>query len=226
VTDALTPIADPLAEIFRRAAPVDDHEIRAAELRAEREHRARRLKFSGIGAVLAEAGRRAVLAGDERPTHALLTVRSWYARATDDRAPGTSVLILAGPMGTGKTIAAAWVLARETGIYVTVERFLRLYSARTRESEGELERLRRARFVVLDELGTERDPETFRAAFHWLIDGRQARRKLTLIMGNLSADQVRARLRDGTYDERTADRLRAIARFATTSGESLRTGAR
>lgn len=216
-----------IAEIIAAARPrLDAGDLLAAESRAERNDRSQRLRISGIGDVLAEEGRRAIVRGEERPTDALLTVRSWYARALDPAVRGPTVLILAGPMGTGKTLAASWVLARQSGLYVPVERFLRYYQGRGREHESELDRIRAARFVVLDELGTERDPDVFRAAFHWLIDGRQSRRKLTLIMGNLSADQIRARLRDGTYDERTADRLRTIARLATTSGESMRGGAR
>lgn len=213
-------------------APVaSDDEIRAYETRQQRETWRERLAGSGIDG-LREEDREAILADNLAPTKALVTVRQWLTAAMRTPDPGVNMLVLIGPMGLGKTLAAGWAISRHSGLYATVETYLRDYQRWLRDSSREdgtsqhMWRYKRAHLVVLDELGTEGDAALMTRAFERLIDSRQSRRReLTLILGNLSREDFVQRVRSGVYGARTYDRMRRDARVVEVTGESMRKGA-
>jgi hypothetical protein len=128
--------------------------------------------------------------------------------------PGRNVLVLAGTTGLGKTLAAAWVISREGGLYVKIDELMRDYARWERDmsqadaTTNAWRRYQRAHLVVLDEVGRERRPDLARDAFYKLVDERQSRRRhLTIILTNLSAEDFKERLRAGVYDQRSYSRL-------------------
>ena len=208
-----------------------DDEIAAYEARQLRETWRERLDGSGIDG-LRHYDREAILADRLEPTKALTTVRAWIAGAMRTPDPGVNTLVLVGGMGLGKTVAAGWAISRHSGLYATVETYLRDFArwlrdqSREDSSAQQLWRYKRAHLVVLDELGTENDPALMRRAFERLIDQRQSRRReLTLILGNMSRDEFITRLKGGVYGLRTYDRMKRDARVVECTGESMRRGA-
>lgn len=148
---------------------------------------------------------------DVDETVALVSTRAWLISATDRDAPGPSVLVLAGPEGTGKTFAGSWVIAREMGLYRDVGQFVYAYrrgrAVRARRDERhELRMWRRARVFVLAGLGHEDDHDAMRDGLSRLLSDRSVRETLTLVLTELSP----AALREHAllhYDAPTIERL-------------------
>lgn len=221
-----------LASAIAKAAEVctaTDDEIAAMESRLESEAQRDRLAASGISRVLRASDKHAVLTNSLADTEALRKVKNWLALATRTPKPGRNVLVLCGDPGLGKTVAAAWALSKRGGIYVKIDEYLRDYDRWQRdrsfqdESSTILRRYKRAHLVVLDELGRERNGDLARDAIYDLIDSRQTRRReLTLIITNLSADDMNERLGRGVYDDRTNDRLARDGWVTGVAGASMR----
>jgi len=152
---------------------------------------------------------RAVLTAGADKTPAVLAVLRWLEGSR-------SFLLLAGGTGTGKTIAACHALERG-GVFeraVSAGR-LGLYGD---EDVARMRALRRARVLVLDDLGAEFAGDVWRAQFDELVDERYGDRLRTVITTNLSPDAVRER-----YGARVADRIRHDGQVVTCGAESLRT---
>lgn len=228
-TKGLAKLSSELERLIREGArnAVTDDELAAFEARSQRDARRERLGRSEL--VLRPEARRLILADQLLPTSALHTTRAWLAAATRPSQPGPHWLLLCGGMGNGKTTAAAWALSRQEGRFATVETFLRDYR-RYLDDRGPVDRTQELRdrygnggLLVLDELGTESDSVLMRSALHWLAEHRHTRRRhLTIVLTNLSKDDVFQRFRVGVYDMRTADRLRGCAMFASVDQASLR----
>lgn len=205
-----------------------DEEIRAYEARMAREMWRDRLDASGIDGLKRE-DRAAILNDTLQPKPALDTVRRWLAGAMRTVDPGVPTLVLCGGMGTGKTVAAAWAISRNSGLYATTETFLRDFERWQKDRSYDDKtspmwaRYKRSHLVVLDELGTEHDAALMTRAFERLIDSRQSRRReLTLVITNLSRADFIGRVQSGVYGARTLDRLRAQSRVVEIKGESMR----
>lgn len=218
-------------EAAQAAATASPEDIRAMELRLAHEGRKERIGGSGIKSVLCAEDRRRILADTLEPTQALRETQDWLALAMRPKDPGPNTLVLCGHPGTGKTVAAGWAISMMGGRYVTTEEYLRAYSRWTRDltrdesNAREIERYEGRGLIVLDELGAERDAATMRDALHRLVDRRQTRRgQLTLIITNLTRNTLRARMRDGTYDPRTYDRMQRNAHVVGVRGGSMRQG--
>lgn len=191
----------------------------------------RRLTHSGIE--LDDDAKIAILMDRCRDEKPLQRIKAWYA-ARHPKEPGAVPngppwVFLCGPRGIGKSTAAGWVLARQWGTACTMTMLLADFTAwkRCRPDErygSQFERYKRAGVLVLDEVGTERDrdAELAREAMFALINGRQSRRTDTIVLTNLSKDMMADRIRSGTYDERSHDRLRGMALVMGFDGESLR----
>lgn len=206
-----------------KGAPTEA-ELRATErkrkARDEVDERRERLRASGIaeGAVLGPGDVERVTTGKGlEPKPALQLVRGWVeARA---RRPW---LIAVGGTGIGKTVAAGWLLTRSSGTrYLAMSELVRMHAPLTRalapatidEAEARLRRVVMAPVLVIDELA--KDPGE-REAMHWLVEHRQGLGDaLTLVLGNVSAAELRERLAGRgdprwRYDPRTASRLQAL----------------
>ena len=146
---------------------------------------------------------------DERQP-AITFVKSWGVEAN-------SALVLSGPIGSGKTTAAAWwAMHRRPST-----RFLRAaeFATMSRYDAEARQRWADARALVLDDLGTEYlDAKgSFLVDLDELVDRFYAHRRPLLITTNCTRDEFRRR-----YGERVYDRLRECGAWKSASGESLR----
>lgn len=209
------------------------------------------LEASGIHASTRDEDRERLLAGKLEPIAALRATQMWLVNAqprcacpgheerratrceladcAGRRDPGRNVLALCGPTGLGKTLAAAWAITREGGLYVKVDELIRDYARWERDrtamdaTSNVWRRYQRSHLVVLDEVGRERDADLARDAFYKLVDERQSRRKqLTIIITNLSKTDFQTRLKGGAYDARTYSRLARDAWVVDLSGRDRR----
>lgn len=205
----LLPFAPPPGLLNEAQAKARDQK-RALE--AGRESRLANIQRSGIGKHLGPGDTDRVCLERVNPTDALRLIQSWAEKDTPRR-----WMMLSGTVGIGKTVAAAWLLARDGGRYVTMTDLVRMFAPILRglapqtqdDALARLDALAGARTLVLDELGRDGlSPEVAREALHWLVEARQgAKRGRTLVLSNLSASEIRSRFKDGTYDPRTSSRL-------------------
>ncbi len=238
IAEALGPS---LAEVIAKTAEIaaaSDEVIAAMEARLNREARAERLVRSGVTdpGPLPDEDRRMILAESCKSTRALDAVQRWLPRALETVDPDKNILILAGPRGTGKTVAAAWAIARMGGRYVTLDEYLRDYSRWQRDRDRgredgtarELQRYDAGGLLVIDELRGELDrwlAEAERPGWHRLVDRRQSRRRhLTIGITNLSRAAFIADMQNGALDPRTYDRMKRSAYIVGIEGESMREG--
>ena len=190
---------------------------RRSKLVGGRDIRLERIRRSGIGAHLGPGDAGRIVRDQVSDTPAMRLVSQW---ADPQRDVARRWLMLTGTVGVGKTMAAAWLLARDGGRYVTMTDLVRMYSPILRglapqtqdDALARLDALARSQTLVLDELGRDGlSPEVAREALHWLVEARHgARRGRTLVLSNISAADLRRRFSDGTYDARTESRLRPL----------------
>lgn len=194
---------------------VSDEEFRRWEARQGERDRRDRLEASAISQRLDERGMSAILTDQARDTKALRMVRAWVASSRP-------ALVLLGDPGRGKTVAAAWALARVAGRYVTEQQLCEMRKGewRTRKS---YETHLCTELLVIDELGRERDADLALQVMLDVIDARQRLPRRTLLLGNAEKELLIER-----YDRASLDRLGldsdeagiAIVRYLR--GESLR----
>jgi DNA-binding protein Fis len=222
-------VLDPL-----RARLLNDDESAARRHRLDMGEWPKRLERSGIE--LDDDAHDAIVNDRCRPEAPLVRVERWFAkrhpnplRRFDADPTVPPWIFLCGPRGVGKSTAAGWVLARLGGIACTMSMLLGDFNAWKRARPDErytcaFDRYKRANVLVLDEIGMERDrdADNAREAFFALVNGRQSRKLDTLVLTNLSKPMLVERIRSGTYDERSHDRLRALAVVLGFEGESLR----
>lgn len=214
-----------LAEAAAKSAPSREDAEAASRHELSRQ-RADRLdpehEFSA-GAAILSSDREAIVRGTLTTTHALRVVQAWhglYAGAGDSlaaRPEFVPFLTLYGPTGRGKTVAAAWLLATEGGLYVSVaELCKRVTSSHWRDTPW-ADRVLRSRVVVLDDVGTEQDDG--RAAMFEFVNRRQGlTRAMTLITSNLTGREDFLQ----RYEERTVRRLEHVGRLVLCKGPDLR----
>lgn len=188
---------------------------REAEARMLADERDRRRNHAGIPRRF-----RTILDGELEHTEALRVARGFLAD------PGAWLLVLAGPPGVGKTVAAAWFLD-EPSATNGGRRFLPALEVARRGIYGEdatfWNEARGAGRLVIDDLGTEPlDAKGYAFAnLAALLAHRHANEAKTLITSNLTLDAFRARYlaEDGG---RLADRFREGGTFYELRGESRR----
>lgn len=221
-----------LAESAAASAPTREQAEAAAradaagELARLREERLDPAREFSAGAVILPADRAAIVRGTLRETHALRMVRAWHALYREAIGPGPrrawpAFLTLYGPRGRGKTLAGAWLLATEGGLYVSADELVRRASSTHWRDTEWVARVLAARVVVLDDVGTE--GADARAPMFDFVNRRQGlARALTLITSNLAgrADFV------GRYDDRVVERLEHAGRMVAVQGDDLRGGRR
>lgn len=128
-----------------------------------------------------------------------------------------NVLVLSGPAGCGKTVAAAWW--GWTSKYSP--RFLRStsFAAASRYDSEKRDQWLGARALVLDDLGAEYADSkgNYLVDLDELVDVFYGDKKPLLITTNASAEEFKSR-----YGQRIADRVRECGTFASIAGGSLR----
>lgn len=211
-----TSIDDELQRVLDRGAELlasEEDMERFSAKQAERDRRDR-LETSGISEHLDLRGADAIGRDAPERSRSLDLVRTWLVSTRP-------MLMLLGEPGQGKTVAAAWALARMSGRYVREQDLCEMRANwRTRR---EYRSHVRCELLVLDELGTERDPVGAADTFQDVVDNRQRSPRRTLLLGNLD----RTKLVE-IYDKRTLDRLglesddHGIAVIRSLKGPSMR----
>jgi DNA replication protein DnaC len=189
--------------------PKSDEEIQRYEARVHRESRRANLRSSGITSHLAEGDESLVLDGTAKQTESLRLVRRWMALWQSGGAPWVWI---GGPVGVGKTIAAAHALAELGGRYVSFLDVIRIYRERersVRSAAAAWARLGGQYLVVLDEVGLEEkgQAEHARVALHEFVEQRRRRSTPTIALTNKRSEAIRARFAAAYYDKRTMSRL-------------------
>lgn len=144
------------------------------------------------------AGERSLQAAQTpRETEALQATRDWWM--------GESwLLLLHGAVGTGKTVAASWLLSEAVRCQFSVE-FRKVGSLmRVGNWEGgpaELERLKRVAVLVLDDAGAESLTDHGRGLLVELLDARyEAIGSRTVMTSNLPREQLASRFGQRIWD--------------------------
>lgn len=195
----------PIIEALKRSipGPASDAEIarydgaQFAQLAKARRARRDEILEREMPGELDDIGRRTAVC-EMRP-HPLSTdlILSWASRSAAEGAEGavTPALCVVGERGVGKTVAAAWWIADTDGRYVLSTELVRLWLTHWGPDREKWESLKRARVLVVDEVGGERHkPEDVRGMFEELINARQGSKTRTLILGNITRTQWEARL--------------------------------
>lgn len=175
------------------------YEIRAFEhrqhedaMRARRARRAEILDREMPGELSTEGRRAAIVEMQPHPVAASM-ILSWANRAVADRI--TPALCVVGERGVGKTVAAAWWIADTDGRYVLSTELVRLWKAEWGTDREAWVSLKRARTLVVDEVGGERHRiEDVRGMLEELVNARQNANTRTLFLGNITARQWAERL--------------------------------
>lgn len=192
------------------------HEAQEAErLQAERVLRAAasRLERSGVGQ------RALAAAAEAQDTEALAAVKRWLGDTS------STWLVLCGPKGTGKSVAATWAVrhAITTGSTAAFRRASELAKLSGFDAgAAELEALKRVDLLVLDDVGTEQLNDWARAQLHELVDYRHEAYGRTVLTSNLrwrGEGGLEARL-----GERVADRIAQAGMVMQVAGPSRRRG--
>ncbi len=170
----------------------------------------------------------------ERALKKILLAKGVYpvhlkARLSDFRSPPeTPPVFISGRVGTGKTHLAVAYLVREiqrwgenSKVFIrSVDLFNKLrdsfrHSFGTPASEI-TESFSQYRFLVIDDLGTERDTPLVQEALYDIIDHRAGHRLPTVITSNLTLDRVAEHY--GEFGERLASRIAGLGDELTLLG--------
>jgi DNA replication protein DnaC len=148
--------------------------------------------------------------GDYADTRSIKAVRRWIEARN-----AKPILVLGGPVGTGKTFAAlAGIAMRRAGYFVRAADIARHVDPWTHEAGHKP--ILWSRFLVVDDLGTENADPRWLSCLDRLIDSRSEAGR-TIITTNLQAAEAR-----GRYGDRIWDRLRGRGYWIQVEGESLR----
>lgn len=163
---------------------------------------------------------RQLVAHGPRDTEAIHYAKEFVqAFAHDD----THLLVLAGGVGVGKTIAACWVMAHADPGKWGARRFRHVSQlVETGLYGGDIERaerkaLRDAKVLVIDDVGSEHLTDGFQTMFDGLINHRYEALGATILTINLTTEQFLER-----YGKRIYDRLRGRGAWYEINHESLR----
>lgn len=208
------PLADLAPEILRLVPQLTDEQwaARDAEVAAQRAAELERTPNERLIA-LPEWGfpKRAV-----RAVQFGIVPPASVTRLRDSFGDDIGIVVLSGPKGVGKTVAATWWAASRRDRVG----FLR---AATFASESRYDRDERRELfshpLVLDDLGAEfADAKgSFLVDLDELIDTYYGDMRPLMITTNCTGEEFRAR-----YGERIADRLRECGRWISLTGESMR----
>lgn len=226
-------LSDALSTIVSRAKVMSEEAARNPEVRARldelaakaeagaraEEARAREESWEkrGIPPRLWPMFNASVLGDEEGPidSPALRSVGTFVAPSER-----RTLLVLAGGVGTGKTVAAAWGCAFHSGRLAKAIDLIRIGMF---DESSALPVLAHCRLLAVDDLGMEpMDSKGYAyAAVYDLLDRRYDAALKTIITTNLTTDQFRERYGTGA-GARLWDRIREIGVWFNISGPSLR----
>jgi len=200
------PSAEDLAAFGRHEA-VRSAAERRASAQSELE---RALGRAGIPARFAGRDFACYRAETRDQQRALAISQAYAERFAGVRARGACLVLVGGP-GTGKTHLACAILqavigAGHSGLFVTISEALRTirdtYSPRAKRSESEAFALFTGPdLLVLDEVGVAiGDDEKRRSLLFDVFNTRYAERRPTVLIGNLTGDELRAYLGERIMD--------------------------
>jgi DNA replication protein DnaC len=140
----------------------------------------------------------------------LKACRTYAERVAADRSQGANLLMLGGP-GTGKTHLACAILAHairggRTGLFISVSAALRMvresFGPKPQRTESEaLALLIQPDVLVLDEAGIAIGKDEKRQAMLFdILDSRYAALRSTILIGNLTAEEMQAYLGERVMD--------------------------
>jgi len=146
--------------------------------------------------------------------------------------PEVPPVFISGPTGTGKTYLAVAYLVREilrwgenSRVFIrSVDLFNRLRDS-YRDHAGRpateiISDFSRYRFLVIDDLGTERDTPLVQEALYNIIDQRAGHRLPTVITSNFQLERVAEHY--GEFGERLASRIAGMGETLTLLGKDRR----
>lgn len=200
---ALNPIVQYVMQVASAVAPAEERRDMSEQGTKVR----RRHLLAKMDLRLTESEREALIDGTLESTRAVRAVRKWVATSIP-------MLILCGPVGTGKTVAIAEAgLRLGGGICLSPSR---LYRETRREDSMAVFK---SHFVALDDLGVEHLNGAWMEGFQDWLDMRRVLGR-TLITTNLNPRAMQIR-----YGDRVWDRLRSDGVFVELSGKSMRKNA-
>lgn len=171
---------------------------------------ARRARLRMAEALVPELHIQNVADADPLPCDALAAVKELLCDTKK------TLLVLSGGVGTCRTGSASWLLGQLAGgVFVEAEDLLSI----ALENKALYLRVKRARVVVVDDLGAEiADPKGhWKKTFNALFNAWYSSLAVVVITTNLTVEQFRDK-----YGERVADRLRERGRFVEIGGTSVR----
>lgn len=152
------------------------------------------------------------------------------AKPPSSKEESPNLLVLAGPKGVGKTLAAAHVMLHADPIQPYGGKWRTEHAPRFRHATelaevslyGEADKperlaLKNTKCLVIDDLGTEIATEHFLTLFDGVFNARYGGYGLTVLTTNLTAPSFSAR-----YGERVYDRIAGRGMWFDISEESMR----
>lgn len=187
-----------------------DRKAREWEWRKSRDKRIERIE----GFRCTDSMREALLASTYSETDAVKRANAWWA---DRDKPW---LLLSGPTGCGKSMAAASIPADNCrATFMRADELVRVFSSMFGEQYEAQQKVRDCNLLVLDDLGCELDASRMLPALLDLLDARQSARKHpTIVTSNLTA----AAFRDRYANDRLNSRMAELVRWEGLTGEDLR----
>lgn len=131
-------------------------------------------------------------------------------------------LLMSGPVGTGKTYAAACIANAliDRGVPVLMTNFPTILSTSKFEMNSLVRQAMEYDLIIVDDLGVERDTEYTSETMYQFIDACYRRKKTMIVTTNLSLKDLR--VQDGLRYKRIYDRILEMCVPMVFSGESRR----
>lgn len=183
----------------------------------QRRIRIENMRVSGI----ADDSLRDVRFDDSDGCENILKCQSFVDHWDEIKEQGTG-LLLSGPVGTGKTYAAACIANAliDRGVPVLMTNFPTILSTSKFEMNDLVRQAMEYDLIIVDDLGVERDTEYSSETVYQFIDACYRRKKPMIITTNLSLKDLR--VQEGLRYKRIYDRVLQMCVPMLFTGESRR----